>query len=232
MQLVLQKAIMKIFTQLIDYEFQLQQCELGISKSRFWNALHNSILEKNLDIQNFSNLLVAFKQDVTKHRYANFVELLNYCENSANPVGRIILSLNGINNEEAKEYSDKICTALQLTNFLQDVGIDYTKGRIYLPLNELKEFGVQENLFHLKENNSNFKKLLKYQVERVKTLFDEGEKLFPFLPFRLRQQIKWTVNGGRGILKKIVELDYDVLNSRPKFSKMDLLKLFFNIRVK
>ena len=218
--------------QLNEFELQLQQSELGISNTQFWNALHSSISEKNLEIQNFSNLLLAFKQDITKQRYSNFDELLNYCKNSANPVGRIILELNGINNGEAKLYSDKICTALQITNFLQDVGTDYLKERIYLPLDELEEFGVEEKLFHLKENSSNFKKLMKYQVERVQSLFDEGEKLLPFLPFRLRQQIKWTINGGRGILKKIIELEYDVLNSRPKFSKMDLVKILFNNQVK
>ncbi len=212
-------------TLLNEYEVQLQQHKYGVSKSPFWNALHNTITEKNLEIQNFSNLLLAFKQDVTKHRYSNFNEVLNYCKNSAEPIGRIILELNGIYNKDAKEYSDKICTALQITNFLQDVGIDFAKGRIYLPLDELKEYGVKEKLFLLKENSSNFKKLMSYQVERVKTIFDEGEKLLPLLPFRLRQQIKWTVNGGKGILKKIIELEYDVLNKRPKFSKIDLLKI-------
>lgn len=217
-------------TLLNEFELQLQQSELGISDTQFWNALHNSISEKNLEIQNFSNLLVAFKQDITKQRYSSFDELLNYCKNSANPVGRIILELNGINNGAAKLFSDKICTALQITNFLQDVGIDYSNGRIYLPIDDLKEFGVQEKLFHLKENNSNFKKLMQFQVERVHTLFNEGEELLPFLSFRLKQQIKWTINGGRGILKKIIELEYDVLNSRPKFSKMDLVKILFNFK--
>jgi len=219
-------------TRLNDFDLQLQQTEQGIFKNQFWAALHNTILEKELENNNFSNLLLAFKQDITKQRYSNIEELLNYCENSANPVGRIILELNSITDEKAKLYSDKICTALQITNFLQDVGIDYLKGRIYLPLDDLKEFGVQENIFLLKENNSNFIKLMKYQVERVDTLFDEGEKLLPFLPFRLKQQIKWTINGGRGILKKIVELEYDVLNSRPIFSKIDLIKLLFSIQVK
>jgi squalene synthase HpnC len=219
-------------TQLNEFELQLQRAEHGIFNNQFWSALHNTILEKELEINNFSNLLLAFKQDITKQRYSNFDELLNYCDNSANPVGRIILELNSITDEKAKLYSDKICTALQITNFLQDVGIDYLKGRIYLPLDELKEFGVQENIFLLKENNSNFIKLMKYQVERVETLFDEGEKLLSLLPFRLRQQIKWTINGGRGILKKIVELEYDVLNSRPIFSKIDLVKILFNIQVK
>jgi len=215
-------------TQLNEFEFQLHKTEHEKDRGQFWNALHNTISEMNLEISNFSNLLLAFKQDITKQRYLNFDELLNYCINSANPVGRIILELNSINSETAKLYSDNICTALQLTNFFQDVGVDYSKGRIYLPLDELEEFGVHENLFLLKENNSNFIKLMKYQVERVQLLFDEGEKLLPFLPFRLRQQIKWTINGGRGILKKIIELEYDVINSRPKFSKIDLIKLLFN----
>jgi len=219
-------------TQLIEFELQLQQAEKGISKNQFWNALHNSISSKSLEIQNFSKLLQAFKQDITKKRYLNFNELLNYCKNSADPVGRIILELNGIKNEQANLYSDKICTALQITNFLQDVGVDFEIGRIYLPLDEMKECGVEENIFHFKENSSNFKKLMKSQVERVQTLFDEGERLLPFLPFRLKQQIKWTINGGRGILKKIIDLEYDVLNSRPKFSKMDLIKLLFSIQVK
>ena len=214
--------------QLNEFEFQLHKTEHEKDREQFWNALHNTISEMNLEISNFSNLLLAFKQDITKQRYLNFDELLNYCINSANPVGRIILELNSINSETAKLYSDNICTALQLTNFFQDVGVDYSKGRIYLPLDELEEFGVHENLFLLKENNSNFIKLMKYQVERVQLLFDEGEKLLPFLPFRLRQQIKWTINGGRGILKKIIELEYDVINSRPKFSKIDLIKLLFN----
>ncbi len=213
--------------QLSQFESQLNKVTSQQSEDQFWSALHNSILVKNLEIQNFSNLLIAFKQDITKDRYSNFDELQNYCKNSADPVGRIILELNGIIDDKAILYSDRICTALQLTNFLQDVGIDYTKGRIYLPLNDLNEYGVEENLFHLKENSSNFIKLMKFQVERVQSFFDEGEKLLPFLPFRLRQQIKWTINGGRGILKKIIELEHDVLNSRPKFSKVDLIKLLF-----
>lgn len=219
-------------TQLKEYEMCLLQSGRGITKNNFWNALQNSIKEKNLEILNFSNLLIAFRQDIYKQRYSTFSELLNYCNNSANPVGRIILELNEIYNEDAKLLSDKICTALQLTNFLQDVGVDYSHERIYLPLDELRKFGIEENIFQIRENNSNFKKLTQFQVERVQALFNEGRKLLPMLPFRLRQQIKWTINGGEGILRKIEHLNYDVLNLRPKFSKIDLVKLLFSIQVK
>jgi len=214
-------------TQLEEYKTKLTKSDSALSENNFWNALHNTIGEKNLTLQNFSNLLEAFSQDLTKHNYQNFDELLNYCSNSANPVGRIILEINGVNDAKANYYSDKICTALQLTNFLQDVSIDYEKGRIYLPKDEMEKFGVTENVIHLKNNNSNFKKLIKYQVERIQLLFEDGKNLLPFLPFALRQQIRWTINGGNGILDKIIKLEFDVLNLRPKFSKIDLLKLLF-----
>lgn len=197
----------------------------GNFEKPFWMALSNTIKTQNLNHSNFSNLLNAFRQDITQTRYSAFEDLLNYCQKSANPVGRIILELHKINNEEAFLYSDKICTALQITNFLQDVSIDFSKGRIYLPIAEMEKFGVIENTFHLKKINSNFQNLMKAQVQQVFEYFNEGKKLLPFLPFRLKHQIKWTINGGEGILKKIVELDYDVLTSRPKFSKLGLIKL-------
>ena len=141
------------------------------------------------------------------------------------------MELNGIFSDEAKNYSDRICTALQLTNFLQDVARDYEIERIYIPIEEMEKFGVTENTFHLKKINSNFINLMKTEVKRVFQYFDEGKKLLPFLPFRLKQQIRWTINGGEGILKKIENLNYDVLNSRPKFSKIDLVKILFNIPI-
>jgi len=190
----------------------------------FWMALSNTIKTQDLSSNNFSKLLTAFRQDITKTRYASMDELLNYCSNSANPVGRIILELHSINNESALQYSDKICTALQITNFLQDISVDFDKQRIYLPLEEMTKFNVSENIFHLK---SNFKQMMKAQIENMHNYFEDGKNLLPFLPFGLKQQIKWTINGGEGILKKITELNYDVLNTRPKFSKMDLIKLLF-----
>ncbi|PJA98499.1 MAG: squalene synthase HpnC, partial [Ignavibacteriales bacterium CG_4_9_14_3_um_filter_30_11] len=116
---------------------------ISISKDKILNefdaAFLNTIRTKNLSPENLINLLIAFKQDVTKKRYENFDEVLNYCKNSANPVGRLILELNNINDEKAKVFSDNICTALQLTNFIQDIEIDYKKGRIYLPQDEMKK---------------------------------------------------------------------------------------------
>jgi len=218
--------------ELNNYENSLRNSLNGEFEKPFWMALANTIKTKELAVDNFPNLLIAFRQDITKTRYSTFDELLDYCKNSANPVGRIILELHGIKSHEAKKYSDKICTALQLTNFLQDVAIDFKKGRIYLPIADMKEYSVNENSFHVKENSSNLQQLLTVEVNRVSKYFDEGKNLLPLLSFRLRQQIKWTVNGGEGILRKIKNLNYDVLNSRPKFSKVDLVKLLFSIKIK
>ncbi|HEX2984131.1 MAG TPA: squalene/phytoene synthase family protein, partial [Ignavibacteriales bacterium] len=103
--------------------------------------------------------------------YASSEELLGYCQNSANPVGRIILELHGIRHKEAMEYSDNICTALQLANFYQDISLDYEKGRIYIPKNELDKFGVSEEQFKQRNADEKFKSMLKSQTEAVGNMF-------------------------------------------------------------
>ena len=207
------------------YRDQLDEAVQGSPCSDFWYALSNTINLKNIEFQNFTNLLSAFEQDVNKDRYTDFNDVLNYCSNSANPVGRIILELNGIFDEDSKKLSDNICTALQLTNFYQDVSIDIQKGRIYIPIDELNEFGVTEEMFQLKGFNGKFKKLIEFQVDRADELFENGKKLLTKLPLRLRLQISWTIGGGQSILEKIRKNDFNVLENRPTLSKMDFLKI-------
>ncbi len=194
-------------------------------ESVYTTALVSTIRSKNLTSQLFFDLLKAFKQDVVKKRYSSFTELLNYCQYSANPVGRIILQLNEINDQQALKYSDYICTALQLTNFFQDTEIDFDKGRLYFPQDELEKFAVTEEDFKNKLNSENFKNLLKYNLDRTYILFEEGKKLLPYLKGRLKFEIKWTISGGVAILDKIKSNDYSVFSNRPKLSKFDFLKL-------
>jgi phytoene synthase len=177
-------------------------------------------------VESFYKKHNAFRQDITKNRFSDFNDLLAYCKNSANPVGRLILELNNIRDSEAFNYSDKICTALQLTNFWQDTAVDYTKGRIYFPRDEMKEFNVTERVFELNENNLNLKALLKHNIDRTRKLFIEGKKLTEYLSGRLKYEIKWTILGGLGILKKIETNNYNVLNKRMLLNKSDFLKLF------
>ena len=215
------------------YRYQFSEALQGNYANEFWKALHNTIISFNLSEKYFFDLLSAFGQDITKHRYETFIELLDYCKRSANPVGRIILEFfDIIRHDKAIEYSDAICTALQLTNFLQDVSVDYKKGRIYLPITEIKKYGVNESSFLEKRNDANFKNLLTFQVNRSSELFEKGKNLLPLLPKRLRFQISLTILGGEEILRKIRKIDYDVLNIRPKLSKIDYVKLLAKAFIK
>lgn len=197
----------------------------GIYVNNEFKGLSDVVVRNNLNPVDFINLISAFRQDVIKKRYENFDEILDYCKRSANPVGRIVLDIFNIRNADAYNYSDKICTALQLTNFYQDIEIDYNKGRIYFPLDEMKHFNVDENMFEMKENNPNFSALLKYSIDRTRVLFSEGKNLFPFLKGRLKTEIKWTVAGGEKILSKIEKNNYQIFGNRPKLNKTDIITI-------
>jgi len=190
-------------------------------------ALEQTIITKMLSPENFFNLLKAFKQDVMKTRYADFSEVLDYCSNSANPVGRILLELFDIRDDKAFYYSDRICTALQLTNFIQDTKIDFNKGRIYFPIDEMEKYGVDEKMFELNKISFNLKKLIEFSVTRTQSMFDEGKSLLEFLSGRFKYEIAWTIRGGEKILNKIRGADFDVFTKRPVLTKTDYLKLLF-----
>lgn len=198
----------------------------------FEAALKHTIDVRELNPQNFSNLIKAFKQDVVKSRYQNYNEVLDYCSRSANPVGRILLELFNIRNEKANYYSDKICTALQITNFIQDTTLDYQKGRIYYPQDEMERFEVEEKMFEMSGNNLNLKRLIEFSVVRVQDLFDEGKNLLEFLSGRFKYEIDWTIKGGEEILRKIRGADFDVLSNRPYLTKFDFTKILINTIVR
>jgi squalene synthase HpnC len=211
--------------QLNEFETRLTETLKGNFSNQFDLALHSPVKEKNLSLKYFYNLLKAFRQDITVKRYEDFSSLQSYCVNSANPVGRLILELYNIRDENAFNYSDSICTALQLTNFWQDTALDFQKGRIYYPAKEMEKFGVTEKMFELNENNFNLKGMVKHNVERTLKLFDDGKNLLLFLNGRLNYEIKWTIMGGEKILDKIRLLNYNVLNFRPEITKKDVLSL-------
>ncbi len=211
-----------------NFEKELTLALNDESNNKYFLALKQTIDKRNLSTQNFFVLLSAFKQDVIKKRYNNFNEVLDYCKRSANPVGRIVLEIYGIRDENANKFSDNICTALQLTNFYQDTLVDFEKGRIYYPTDEMKKFGVTENMFNLQENNLNISDLVKHNVDRAGLLFNEGKNLFSYLTGKLKIEIKWTVAGGEKILSKIRENNYNIFCERPRLSKTD----FFYILLK
>jgi squalene synthase HpnC len=163
----------------------------------------------------FSDLLEAFSQDVAKTRYADYAELLDYCRRSANPVGRLLLHLFKRTSETDLRQSDAICSALQLANFWQDAAIDFAKGRIYLPQDEMARHGVSER--HLAEARCDaaWRALLEFQVRRTRELMRSGAPLGRRLPGRIGLEIRATLQGGLRILEKIERAGYDVFRRRP-----------------
>lgn len=219
----------KKIVELEKYENELNLAFNQNYENDFWKVFHHTIITKNLTKENFINLIKAFKQDLMKFRYNGFDDLLNYCKNSADPVGRIILEIYGVKNNEIEKYSDFICTALQLTNFYQDVSVDFQKGRIYIPQNEMQKFSIEETDFqNTSSNKIQFVELMTFQIERTRKMFSEGRKLLNFLPLRLRMQILVTIKGGEAILQKIENINFDVLNQRPKLNKLDFVKIFLS----
>ncbi|MFZ5807118.1 MAG: squalene synthase HpnC [Verrucomicrobiota bacterium] len=188
-------------------------------------ALADTAQKHIIPKQLFYDLLSAFKQDVTKTRYETFDEVMDYCRRSANPVGRLVLHLHDYRDEEMHKLSDCICTALQLANFWQDVAVDALKDRIYIPREDIKNFGCEEKIILSKDSTPEFRKCLEFQVNRTWNLFNKGHNLPSMLTHGLAWEIRLTWLGGTEILRKIEKQNYDTLSRRPKLSKWDVLRL-------
>lgn len=190
-------------------------------------ALADTIQSFAIPRHEFSDLLVAFRQDQTVTRYETFDDLLGYCKNSANPVGHLVLYLCGYKDDERQQLSDYTCTALQLANFWQDVSVDWKKGRIYLPLEDLRRYGVSEDQLAEGRFNSQFRELMRFEVERARQWFDRGLPLVKMVNRSLALDLELFSRGGLAILQAIEEQDYDVLTRRPSLSKLRKVELAF-----
>jgi hydroxysqualene synthase len=185
-------------------------------------ALHDTIRVKNLSIELFQRLLIAFKRDIEFEQAEDFEQLEDYCSYSANPIGELVLNLFDIRDKEAIKYSDYICTGLQLVNFWQDLSIDLKNGRCYIPKNLLQKCDLDKENLHDKKKSANLSDCLGVIYNYTDEFFEKGEYLFKYLKYyRLRAEIKATVMGGRKILDKIRVLGDKVLSQRPYLTKSD-----------
>jgi squalene synthase HpnC len=182
-------------------------------------ALRETIRECDIPRAPFADLLTAFRQDQTVTRYPTFDDVLGYCKNSANPVGRLVLYLCGYRDAERQRLSDYTCTALQLANFWQDVAVDYGKGRIYLPLASLAKFGVSENDIAQRRATPQFLEMMKFEVGRAREWFQQGLPLAAMVDKHLALDLELFSRGGLEILNAIERQGYDVLQRRPAISK-------------
>ena len=171
------------------------------------------------------DLLSAFRQDVTVTRYATWAELFEYCRRSADPIGRLVLRIGGYASRELDEWSDAICTALQLTNFWQDVRSDYVRGRIYLPLEEMHAHRAEEVALIEGRITPEWQNAIAAAVRRTRARFNDGLPLCDRLRGRLRYEIRATWLGGTCILDRIEALGFDVLNHRPTITATDIPRL-------
>jgi len=169
----------------------------------------------------FEDLLDAFTQDVTQPRYADFAALLDYCRRSANPIGRLLLHLFQRTSEENLRASDAICSGLQLTNFWQDVAIDYAKQRIYLPQDEMARFGVDEQQIAQARCDDAWRALIGLQIERTRGMLLAGAPLGRHLPGRVGLEIRLTVQGGLRILDRLAAAGADMFRRRPTLRWFD-----------
>ncbi len=208
-----------------DWERKLEDCCDGRADHPVFIALGATIRELRLPISLFRDLLSAFRQDVVKRRYENFDEVLDYCARSANPIGRLILLLFDYRDERLHQLSDHICAGLQLANFWQDVELDARKDRVYLPRDEMAWFGVGLDDLRQRRFSHRYAALMKFQVERAKSLFEGGRALPGLVSGRLAIELRLIWLGGMRILERIEELGYDTLNTRPTITTPDKIRL-------
>lgn len=214
--------------QLNEFQHQLDAIEAqqAVDNPVFF-ALADTIYRHHLPMGLFYDLLTAFKQDVTQHRYANFAAVLNYCHYSANPVGRLLLHLYNEASEKNLAYSDKICTALQLINFYQDLKQDYEENeRIYIPEDEMRQFGVDEEHFYRAISDTAMRGLFHHQVERARGIMLEGAPLGNRLKGRFGLEIRLIIQGGLRILAHQEAQQTDVF-ARPRLRPVDTLLMVY-----
>jgi len=191
-------------------------------------ALADTQSRFDIPIELFEDLLSAFRQDVTQRRYQTFDELCDYCRRSANPIGRLVLLLFGHREPQLHQWSDQICTALQLANHWQDVGVDLDKDRIYLPAEDLGRFNVSPERLQSRTASAEFKAIMTFEVDRARAMFHKGKPLCTTVKGRLGLELRATWLGGVTILNRIQANDYDVFANRPAITSADKLRILIN----
>jgi squalene synthase HpnC len=211
---------------LANFRKQTLECFAGSARTTVFVALTGTIQRHQLPIEPFLDLIDAFEQDQRVLRYQSFEQVVDYCRRSADPVGRLVLYLCGYRDAERQALSDKTCTALQLANFWQDVRRDILdRDRIYIPRDSMDRFGVSEQQIRDGRCDDNFRKLIRFEVDRTAELFDRGEALLPMLCPSVRMQIALFGKGGRAVLDSIRRQNYDTLSHRPTLSRWQKGKL-------
>jgi squalene synthase HpnC len=208
-----------------QWEAELNACYDGEPRHPVFVALAETVNKFDIPKHEFADLLTAFRQDQSVNRYQTFEDLLGYCHYSANPVGHLVLYVCGYKDADRQQLSDYTCTALQLANFWQDVTPDYAKGRIYLPLEDLRRFAVHEEEIRDSDNTAAFCEMMRFEVARAREWFRQGLPLISKVDRALAIDIELFSRGGQEILSAIERRNFAILDNRPAISKQKKLAL-------
>ncbi len=208
------------------WENKFDDCLRGNATDPIFAALGETVETLKLPHQLFRDLLNAFRMDVTTTRFATFSDVTRYCSLSANPVGRLVLHTMSEATEKKLAYSDSICTGLQLANFWQDVAVDWTRGRVYIPQEDCMRFGYNDSDFGSSVCDERFRRLIQFQIDRTRKLFEAGKPLLAAAGSSLKLESTLTWLGGMSILDAIERQNYDVFSKRPVISTARKLGIF------
>jgi squalene synthase HpnC len=205
---------------------ELAACYAGQPRHPVFVALAPTIARFGIPQQPFADLISAFEQDQTVTEYKTYSQLQDYCRRSADPVGRIVLYLCERFNDQNTAWSDSICTGLQLANFWQDVSRDFDIGRVYLPREDRERFGYSDAALQSRTTNTEFLKLMEFEVDRARALLLTGRPLIAAMPGRLQVDIDLFIGGGLAILGEIERIEFRVWERRPVVTKTRIGRLF------
>ncbi len=203
------------------WEQLLEACYHREVEHPVFTALRDTVRRHNIPIGPLKALLTAFRMDLTKKRYSTFNELLAYCEHSANPVGQLVLYIHGYREPGLHRFSNQICSALQIANFLQDLSVDIPRGRIYIPEEDLVHFAVRHEDLFAHRATEELRECMCYQVARTRALFHRGYPLIRKVSPGLSMELEATWRGGMAILQRVEDLGYETINQRPTLERRD-----------
>jgi squalene synthase HpnC len=209
-----------------DWQADLERCYHSTPRHPILVALGETIRCFAIPPQPFLKLIEANRMDQRISRYRTFEEILHYCDHSANPVGHLFLYLFGYADAERQGFADATCTALQLTNFWQDIAVDLGKGRVYIPQEDMARFGYSEEELERGIVNDSFRALMAFEVSRTRELFAKGLRLLDTVDGRLKVDIKLFSLGGLAVLEALARNGYDVFRRRPRLSRWQKAALF------
>ena len=209
-----------------DWQRRLHACACSEGWSgddQIFLALGATIRDRRLPMQLFDDLLSAFRQDITVRRYQTWTDVLDYCRRSANPVGRLVLRIAGYDDPALDRSSDALCTALQLTNFWQDLERDWAKDRLYVPLDDVEAASARLDDLSAHRITEPWRQALARVAGRTRHLFSEGRDVCDGVAGRLRYELRLTWLGGTRILDLLERDKFDVFAARPQLGPRDAL---------